>query len=151
MNKKKQKTVLIFGQWPFHNLAKRSKSFLVLFFKKELLVFVHFSPLSDGLGVTFFVHKKEDSSLPSLLPLNAGMKLSIPLAFLLSAGFAQARVDPTPKPSGIVVHLFGPQSALPEAHMSVPSILKQMFVTGDPSAKPGSALPKGRAAKPGAN
>jgi len=33
-------------------LASRSKSFLVLFFKKELLVFTYFFNFLDGLGVT---------------------------------------------------------------------------------------------------
>ncbi len=34
--------MIIFGQRPCNDLAKRSKSFLVLFFKKELLVFTYF-------------------------------------------------------------------------------------------------------------
>ena len=65
---------------------------------------------------------------------------------------------PTPKPSGIVIHLFGPDSVTtlcsadeprPAGPPPVPSfgaILHQMFVTGDPTQKPGAAFPKGRAA-----
>lgn len=72
---------------------------------------------------------------------------------------AQARVDPTPPPSGIVVHLFGPDSVMsnvmpagsaapapgvgaasggtaPAAAYPEPTlggVLHQMFVTGDPN------------------
>jgi hypothetical protein len=38
VNKKKQKNFLNFGFGRFQNRAKRTESFLVLFFKKELLV-----------------------------------------------------------------------------------------------------------------
>jgi hypothetical protein len=70
VNKKKQKNFINFAFGPFQQRAKRSKSFLVLFFKKELLVLTHFLGFADGLVVTFFVHKKEDSSFPkSLHPL----------------------------------------------------------------------------------
>ncbi len=81
---------------------------------------------------------------------------------------------PNPPPSGIVVHLFGPGSVtsniLPEAspspapagsppqagapaaqpasdgyvEPSLHDVLHQMFVTGDPDAKPGAALAPGR-------
>jgi hypothetical protein len=36
---------------------------LVLFFKKELLVFTYFFNFLDGLGVTFFVNKKAAKKL----------------------------------------------------------------------------------------
>jgi len=52
LNKKKQKNFDHFwpvalerlreAEWPWNDFAKRSKSFLVLFFKKELLVFTYF-------------------------------------------------------------------------------------------------------------
>jgi hypothetical protein len=76
---------------------------------------------------------------------------------------ALARPDPTPPPSGIVVHIFGPGSVtsnmLPTGgtskappgsptHYTEPSmhdILQKMFVTGDPNQKPGASIPKGRA------
>ncbi len=101
------------------------------------------------------------------------MKLSILAVVLFMFGLpgaAQARQDPPPPPSGIVVHLFGPGSiasnimpqgtlvkapagpATPGAPLanqgyvepSVHDILRQMFVTGDPDAKPGAALATGR-------
>jgi hypothetical protein len=68
---------------------------------------------------------------------------------------AIARQDPSPPPSGIVVHLFGPSGVtnkiLPAgtgsgttAAPSTGAILHQMFVTGDPDATPGQSRPKGR-------
>jgi len=78
----------------------------------------------------------------------------------MAVSVAQARQDPTPPPSGIVVHLFGPGSitsavipetaspGVPAAEPSTGDILHQMFVTGDPDAKPGSTFPKGRAGDP---
>jgi hypothetical protein len=84
-------------------------------------------------------------------------------AFLAISSAAQARPDPAPKPSGIVIHLFGTNSVT--AHMlptapahagssaaaaspsSFGAILHQMFVTGDPDQKPGAALSKGRASR----
>jgi len=71
----------------------------------------------------------------------------------LLAAPAFARQDPTPPPSGIVVHLFGPSGVankiLPAgtgtgAAPSTGAILHQMFVTGDPDAVPGQSRPKGR-------
>jgi len=64
------------------------------------------------------------------------------------AGAAQARLQPQPPPSGIVVHLFGPSSVLqsvapalasapggaPQAAPGWGNVLHQMFVTGDPDA-----------------
>lgn len=55
---------------------------------------------------------------------------------------AQAGRDPKPVPSGIVIHLFGPDSP---AGTLVPNgmapttgnILHQMFITGDPDRGPG--------------
>jgi hypothetical protein len=73
------------------------------------------------------------------------MKYQSLALFLLFAGIAQARQDPTPKPSGIVVHLFSPSPGT-ASPPSTGGILRQMFVTGDPSKKPGAALPKGKAA-----
>jgi hypothetical protein len=91
-------------------------------------------------------------------------------ALFATAGMAEARQDPPAKPSGIVVHLFGPNSvssqflpsaASPPAHGNhqAPAnaaaqepgfggILRQMFVTGDPNREPGQALSKGRALHP---
>lgn len=88
---------------------------------------------------------------------------------LLGARAAQARVDPTPPPSGIVIHLFGQDSVmshvLPVApasgapapvagakpaqgggyvEPSMHDILHQMFVTGDPNAPPGFSTGKRR-------
>jgi hypothetical protein len=74
------------------------------------------------------------------------------------AGAACARPAPPPPPSGIVVHLFGPNAALanvlpttsgpsgaPAAPLTMPDILNQMFVTGNPDLKPGQSFAKGRA------
>lgn len=90
----------------------------------------------------------------------------------LAASPALARQNPTPPPSGIVVHLFGPNSVssqfLPSNSATAPSaetgngaknesaaaqaapeptfggILHQMFVTGDPNRKtPGFAPGRG--------
>jgi hypothetical protein len=95
------------------------------------------------------------------------------VALALCGGSAHARQMPNPPPSGIVVHLFGPDSitshVLPEAapapqasataagqpaasapasgaypEPSMGDVLHQMFVTGDPDAKPGDALARGR-------
>jgi len=95
------------------------------------------------------------------------------VAAALAGGGASARQMPNPPPSGIVVHLFGPDSitshVLPEAapapagsataagepaasapasstypEPSMHDVLHQMFVTGDPDAKPGAALAPGR-------
>jgi hypothetical protein len=88
----------------------------------------------------------------------------VALASLALSQGAQARPDPAPKPSGVVVHLFGPDSVAthflptPPAHAghgtadTGPSpgygaILHQMFVTGDPSQAPGAAIAKGRTAE----
>jgi hypothetical protein len=49
VNKKKQKNFVNFGQWRFNDLAKRTKSFLVLFFKKERLAFFSTAPGSARL------------------------------------------------------------------------------------------------------
>jgi len=70
--------------------------------------------------------------------------LGLALLFLF-AGMAQAKQDPKPKPSGIVVHLFSPAPGM-AAPPTTGGILRRMFVTGDPSQKPGAALPKGKAA-----
>ena len=95
-------------------------------------------------------------------------KLTLIFTFLLWAGAAQARLNPTPPPSGIVVHLFGQNSvashilptgggkATPDGGTantapSTQDILRQMFVTGDPNQKPGAALAKGKTAAPVAN
>jgi hypothetical protein len=43
VNKKKQKNFIRFSAGRFQHRAKRSKSFLVLFFKKELLDFTYLS------------------------------------------------------------------------------------------------------------
>ena len=83
---------------------------------------------------------------------------------------AQARQTPNPPPSGVVVHLFGPDSVasgiLPSGapapaaggtpapagggsgyvEPSTSDILHQMFVTGDPNQQPGQALSKGKSA-----
>ncbi len=77
------------------------------------------------------------------------------IALLALSRTAEAR-PVEPKPSGIVIHLFGPDSVtthlLPtEPASAAPTprfgtILHQMFVTGDPSQKPGAAFAKGRAA-----
>jgi hypothetical protein len=93
-------------------------------------------------------------------------------ALFATAGAAGARQDPPPKPSGIVVHLFGPNSVSSQFLPAAPGhaaavrgsnqapangaaqepgfgdILHQMFVTGDPSRTPGQALAKGRASHP---
>jgi len=77
---------------------------------------------------------------------------------VFAASVAQARLQPAPPPSGIVVHLFGPNSvlqnvapALADAPGAAPAgsspapaggaagpgwgpVLHQMFVTGDPNA-----------------
>jgi hypothetical protein len=47
---------------------------LVLFFKKELLVFTYFSDFLDRLGVTFFEKKHQKT----LAPLRAGVTPSAP-------------------------------------------------------------------------
>ncbi|WP_297492286.1 hypothetical protein [Acidocella sp.] len=83
---------------------------------------------------------------------------------------AAARPQPTPPPSGIVVHLFGPQSlssqilpggAAPDSSPEPSSgqsssessgeswgaVAHQMFVVGDPAQEGRAALPKGRAGK----
>jgi hypothetical protein len=83
-------------------------------------------------------------------------------ASLGPAAPASARPQPVPKPSGIVVHLFGPDSvasgmlptappaasgAAPAVQPVAPSgsaILHQMFVTGDPDRP--SAPSKGKSA-----
>ncbi len=82
-------------------------------------------------------------------------------ATLCGAVAAQAHQPPTPPPSGIVVHLFGPGSLathfLPSGATTPASpngggyvepttgdILRQMFITGDPNQKPGETLSKGR-------
>jgi len=74
------------------------------------------------------------------------MKFLLAALVLVCAGAAQARQDPTPKPSGIVVHLFSPSPGTANPP-STGGILRQMFVTGDPAQKPGAALPKGKAAE----
>jgi len=79
------------------------------------------------------------------------------VVFALS-GAAEARPLPEPKPSGIVIHLFGPDPVTNQApgsgaakpsgtapEQSFGGILHQMFVTGDPNQKPGAAFAKGRA------
>lgn len=73
---------------------------------------------------------------------------------------AAARPQPTPPPSGIVVHLFGPDSAKPAQAGAAPAdspgsspspspswgdIAHQMFVAGNPAQENRAALPKGRA------
>lgn len=87
---------------------------------------------------------------------------------------AFARQPPTPPPSGIVIHLFGPNSITSNILPTTPgspgpsgsgtaaggsgtaangatdspswsSIAHQMFVTGDPAQEGANALPKGRA------
>lgn len=82
------------------------------------------------------------------------------MAFLALGGAAEARPLPEPKPSGIVIHLFGPDSVTtqtpagggagkptsPAPDQTFGGILHQMFVTGDPNQKPGAAFAKGRAA-----
>ncbi len=67
--------------------------------------------------------------------------------FILLSTSAQAHQDPLPPPSGVVIHLFTPTpgSSTPP---STGVILKQMFVTGDPSRTPGDALSKGKASTP---
>ncbi len=94
--------------------------------------------------------------------------LTLTFTILLWGGAAQARQNPTPPPSGIVVHLFGQNSVashiLPAGETkttqggdaantapSTQSILHQMFVTGDPNQKPGAAFAKGKSATPLAN
>lgn len=92
------------------------------------------------------------------------------LALSLAISPAFARQPPSPPPSGIVVHLFGPNSVtsniLPTTSGSPgpsgtsgagnaangatdsPSwsaIAHQMFVTGDPAQEGAAAFPKGRA------
>lgn len=85
---------------------------------------------------------------------------------------ALAHQDPSPPPSGVVVHLFGPNSVMSNMlptgsapHTSAPAggasktvpagelddtepsmhdILRQMFVTGDPNQKPGAGFAKGK-------
>jgi len=52
VNKKQQKSSVHLGQGRFTGLAKRTKSFLVLFYKLEPHVFIDFLSLMDGLGVT---------------------------------------------------------------------------------------------------
>ena len=90
------------------------------------------------------------------------------LAALLPAGLAQAHPNPTPPPSGIVIHLFGPESitsnilpgATPAGAVGAPvdtaastsgpydpsvgQILHQMFVVGNPNQPPGATLSPGR-------
>jgi hypothetical protein len=100
--------------------------------------------------------------------------LPIVIAATCWASLAEARPQPTPPPSGIVVHLFGPDSVasnfLPTdgsgntaqgsraegAQAGAPAggaqstdptmhgILHEMFVTGDPNMTPGQALSKGK-------
>jgi hypothetical protein len=87
------------------------------------------------------------------------------IAFLTLSRAAEARPTPEPKPSGIVVHLFGPDSVTTHVLSAEPTaagrtmtkpasaaqdpsfggILHQMFVAGDPAQKPGAAFAKGRA------
>jgi hypothetical protein len=73
---------------------------------------------------------------------------------------AEARPEPAPEPSGTVIHLFGPNSVTAHLLPTEPAgttrapglgaLLHQMFVTGDPTQKPGADFAKGRAAdKPG--
>jgi hypothetical protein len=62
---------------------------------------------------------------------------------------ARAGRDPKPVPSGIVIHLFGPDSPAgplvpPGTAPTTGNILHQMFITGDPDQKPGAALPRGK-------
>ena len=103
--------------------------------------------------------------------------LTVTVAGILAAGPALARGAPNPPPSGIVIHLFGPNSigsqilpdsfipgsggggsAKPEAEAhgaaqtpyvepTTQDILHQMFVTGDPNRKPGDAFAPGRDAE----
>ena len=75
------------------------------------------------------------------------------LSGVCGATDAQARLQPAPPPSGIVVHLFGPDSVLqsvapalasappagaapagPQAEPTWGNVLHQMFVTGDPDS-----------------
>ena len=74
------------------------------------------------------------------------------VAFLTLSHAAEARPMPEPKPSGIVIHLFGSDSASKPANEAsdpnVGTILHRMFVTGDPNQKPGEAFAKGRASQP---
>jgi hypothetical protein len=100
--------------------------------------------------------------------------LPIVIAATCWASFAEARQQPAPPPSGIVVHLFGPDSVasnfLPTggsgnaaqgnkaegtqagasaggAQSTGPTmhgILHEMFVTGDPNMTPGQAFSKGK-------
>ncbi|MDE2318935.1 MAG: hypothetical protein KGK02_04465 [Rhodospirillales bacterium] len=97
--------------------------------------------------------------------------MKIPFAVILAglAAFpALARQDPTPPPSGVVIHMFGPNSVTSQIMSGTTSnptgnttpsgtttsgqaapeptfgdIFHQMFVTGDP-AKNTPAFPKGR-------
>lgn len=82
------------------------------------------------------------------------------IAFVTLGHAAEARPLPEPKPSGVVIHLFGPDSVMtpapagggaakpagPAPDQNFGGILHQMFVTGDPNQKPGAAFAKGRAA-----
>jgi hypothetical protein len=54
VNKKKQKNFMSFSAGMFQRRAKRSKSFLVLFFKKELLAFAYlglFAKMAEGASL----------------------------------------------------------------------------------------------------
>jgi len=104
----------------------------------------------------------------------AWSKFAVPVVAmsLMAAPAAQARQNPEPPPSGIVVHLFGPGSVtsniLPSAESvlappgagepaaspagaapayvepTAGEVLHQMFVTGDPNKPATAKLPKGR-------
>jgi hypothetical protein len=96
-------------------------------------------------------------------------RAALPLLAVLAAaavsGPAWAR-DPEPKPSGVVIHLFGPQSVTSNLVPVTPSgatnasgasgtpasaaspalgdVLHQMFVTGDPTLPPAARISKGK-------
>ena len=81
-------------------------------------------------------------------------RLTLTLLAVLAATPAWAR-DPAPKPSGITIHLFGPDSvtagALPPTNGSsttpaMGEVLHQMFVTGDPNTPPAARVSKGKTA-----
>ncbi|MDE8344762.1 MAG: hypothetical protein POH28_01110 [Acidocella sp.] len=95
--------------------------------------------------------------------MSLNLTITAACMLLLGATPAVARIDPPPPPSGIIVHLFGPNSvasnilpqptaqkaaadtnAPPQATPDIHDVLHQMFITGDPNVRPGQSLPKGR-------
>ncbi len=121
-------------------------------------------PDATARGAMMRRHRRREIFGDNFLKINV---LYVFFAVFCGVGIGYARQPPSPPPSGIVVHLFGPGSIssnlLPSGDAasggtaspassgssyvepSTSDILHQMFVTGAPNQQPGQALSKGRA------